>query len=66
MICPIPNATRGERSRIEGAMVTAYSSDVHMAIAYMRRVDGTLKPTKSGQKPLNFFPDEGQIMFVST
>ena len=41
-------------------MVTMYMADVHMAIAYMRRVDGTLPPSnKTGQKALDFFPEEG-------
>ena len=72
MICLLPTAKGEKTSRVQGglrsqgAMVSMYLSDVHMAIAYMRRVDGTLQPSKSGQKALNFFPEEGQSMCVST
>ena len=70
--CPLPTAKGEKTSRVQGglrsqgAMVSMYLSDVHMAIAYMRRVDGTLPPSKSGLKALNFFPEEGQLMCVST
>ncbi len=49
-------------TRNQGALVIMYNADVHMAIVYMCRVDGTLPPAKTtglGKKALNFFPDEG-------